>query len=98
MPTVRSNDIETYYEQRGDGPPIVFVHGAIVDHSQWEPQLEGLSDEYTTIGYDVRGHGRTGGSVDDPYSIDLFDDENPLVPPFQRRTECPPTPAVHSPG
>lgn len=72
MPTVRSNDIETYYEQRGDGPPIVFVHGAIVDHSQWEPQLEDLSDEYTTIGYDVRGHGRTGGSVDDPYSIDLF--------------------------
>lgn len=72
MPTVQTNDIETYYEQRGDGPPIVFIHGAIVDHSQWLPQLEGLSDEYTTIGYDVRGHGRTGGSVEDQYSIDLF--------------------------
>lgn len=72
MPTVRTNDIETYYERRGDGPPIVFVHGAIVDHSQWNPQLEALSDEYTTIGYDIRGHGRTGGSERAPYSIELF--------------------------
>lgn len=72
MATVRTNDIETYYEQRGDGPSIVFIHGAIVDHSQWEPQLDALSDDYTTIGYDIRGHGRTGGSAEDPYSIGLF--------------------------
>jgi pimeloyl-ACP methyl ester carboxylesterase len=72
MPAVRTNDIETHYERRGDGPPLVFAHGAIVDHSQWEPQLDALSDEYTTIGYDVRGHGRTGGSAEGPYSIGLF--------------------------
>jgi pimeloyl-ACP methyl ester carboxylesterase len=28
MSTVETNDIETYYEQHGDGPPVVFVHGA----------------------------------------------------------------------
>lgn len=72
MPTVRTNDIETYYERRGDGPPIVFIHGSIVDYSHWTPQLETLSDEYTTIAYDVRGHGRTGGSTRDSYSIRLF--------------------------
>ncbi|MFC4448895.1 alpha/beta fold hydrolase [Halorussus aquaticus] len=72
MPTVRTNDVETYYERRGDGPPLVFVHGAILDHTQWEPQMDALSDEYTTIAYDVRGHGRTGGSARDAYSIDLF--------------------------
>ncbi|WP_254547310.1 alpha/beta fold hydrolase [Halomarina pelagica] len=72
MSVIRTNDIETYYERRGDGPPIVFIHGAIVDHSQWTPQLETLSDEYTTVAYDVRGHGRTGGSTTDPYSIELF--------------------------
>lgn len=38
MPTIHTNDIETYYERRGDGPPIVFIHGAILDHSQWTPQ------------------------------------------------------------
>ncbi|MFB6140372.1 MAG: alpha/beta fold hydrolase [Halosimplex sp.] len=75
MPTVRTNDVETYYERRGEGPPVVFVHGAIVDHSQWDPQLEALSDEYTTVAYDVRGHGRTGGSPRSAYSMDLFADD-----------------------
>jgi pimeloyl-ACP methyl ester carboxylesterase len=72
MPTVQTNDVETYYVQRGTGPPVVFVHGAIVDHRQWLPQLEALADDYTTVAYDVRGHGRTGGSDRPEYDIDLF--------------------------
>lgn len=62
MPTVETNGIETYYEEQGDGPPIVFVHGSGWDHRQWTPQLDGLADDYETIAYDVRGHGETGGS------------------------------------
>lgn len=75
MPTVQTNDIETYYERRGDGPPVIFAHGAIVDHTQWEPQVTALGDTYTTIAYDVRGHGRTGGSDRERYSIELFADD-----------------------
>jgi hypothetical protein len=30
MPTVRTNDIETYYVSQGDGPPIVFIQGVIM--------------------------------------------------------------------
>ncbi|WP_254534986.1 alpha/beta fold hydrolase [Halomarina litorea] len=75
MPTIRTGDVTTYYERRGDGPSVVFVHGAIVDHGQWEPQMEALSDEYTVVAYDVRGHGRTGGSDRESYSVDLFADD-----------------------
>ena len=75
MPTVQTNDIETYYERSGSGPPVVFVHGAIVDYTQWQPQFDALSDDYTTIAYDVRGHGRTGGSDRESYSMDLFSDD-----------------------
>lgn len=75
MPTVETNDIETYYQRRGSGPPIVFVHGAIVDHTQWTPQFDALAADYTTIAYDVRGHGRTGGSPREAYSIELFADD-----------------------
>ncbi|WP_232702411.1 alpha/beta fold hydrolase [Halobacterium wangiae] len=75
MPTVQTNGVETYYERRGNGPPLVFVHGAILDHSQWTPQVEALGEEYTTVAYDVRGHGRTGGSDRSPYAIDLFADD-----------------------
>lgn len=72
MPTIRTNDIETYYEIRGAGPPIVFVHDAWADRRQWEVQVEALADEYRVITYDVRGHGQTGASEQSRYSIDLF--------------------------
>ena len=75
MPTVQTNGVATYYEQRGDGSPVVFVHGAVIDHSQWDPQVEALSGEYATYAYDVRGHGRTGGSDRKDYSVDLFADD-----------------------
>jgi pimeloyl-ACP methyl ester carboxylesterase len=75
MPTVRTGDVETYYEERGEGRPIVFVHGAIVDGRQWAPQLTALSDEYRTVAYDVHGHGRTGGSAREAYTVDLFADD-----------------------
>ncbi|SFG04928.1 Pimeloyl-ACP methyl ester carboxylesterase [Halopelagius inordinatus] len=75
MPTVRTNDVQTYYERRGSGPPVVFVHGAILDSSQWTQQIDALSDEYTAIAYDVRGHGRTGGSDRESYSIPLLADD-----------------------
>jgi len=72
MPTATTGDIETHYVREGEGPPGVFVHGAIVDHTQWRPQLAALSDRYTTVGYDVRGHGRTGGSERERYDVGLF--------------------------
>lgn len=72
MPTIQTNGIETYYERRGEGPPIVFVHAAMLDHSMWEPQIERFAEKYETIVYDLRGHGRTGGSEISAYSADLW--------------------------
>ena len=72
MPTVRTGDVETYYERRGEGPPIVFVHASILDHSMWDEQAAALADDYETLVYDLRGHGRTGGSAVPAYSMDLF--------------------------
>jgi pimeloyl-ACP methyl ester carboxylesterase len=69
---VETNGIRTYYERRGNGPPVVFVHGVVMSTTMWARQLATLSDEFTTVAYDVRGHGRTGGSPVEPYSIALF--------------------------
>lgn len=38
MPTIQTNEVETYYERRGEGPPLVFVHGAWVDHRLWNSE------------------------------------------------------------
>lgn len=75
MPTIQTNDIETYYERRGEGPPVVFIHGAILDHRMWAAQQDALAEEYTTVAYDVRGHGRTGGSDAPTYTPDLLADD-----------------------
>lgn len=72
MPTIQTNDIETYYERRGNGPPIVFIHGALADHTAADQQLDAFSDAYIAIVYDVRGHGKTTNPHNTSYSIDLL--------------------------
>jgi pimeloyl-ACP methyl ester carboxylesterase len=72
MPTVQTDDIETYYEVSGSGPPIIFIHGALSDHSAAAQQLKAFSDTYTAIAYDLRGHGNTTNPQHAPYSIDLL--------------------------
>ena len=69
---VRTNDIETYYVRRGEGPPVVFVHGTGMHAGEWEPQMAALGADYATIAYDVRGHGRTGGSDRETYDVELY--------------------------
>jgi pimeloyl-ACP methyl ester carboxylesterase len=72
VPRVRTNEIETYYESHGEGPPLVLVHGAWVDRRTWDPQVEALSEGYRVIAYDLRGHGRTGPSAERNYTIELL--------------------------
>ncbi|NJD27469.1 MAG: alpha/beta hydrolase [Chloroflexi bacterium] len=50
-----------------DGPPIVFVHGALMSHSVWRPQLDALSDRYRCLTVDLPGHGVL---VDRPFTLD----------------------------
>lgn len=59
MPVVKCNGATLYYEDRGDGTPIVFLHGATAGLRYFEPQLTGLSDDYRTLALDFRGHGRS---------------------------------------
>jgi pimeloyl-ACP methyl ester carboxylesterase len=62
--------LEIAYERAGEGPPIVFVHGAAVDSRMWQPQLAGLADEFTVVAWDEPG---AGGSSDVPASFVLAD-------------------------
>ncbi|WP_306057454.1 alpha/beta fold hydrolase [Natronococcus wangiae] len=64
-----------WYDARGDGPPLVFVHGGWMNGRAWRPQVERFAADYRTVTLDVRGHGRTGATDPDRYSIDLFTDD-----------------------
>jgi pimeloyl-ACP methyl ester carboxylesterase len=75
MPTVEANGVETYYETAGKGPPVVLLHGGGMDGRLWAEQARPLADDYRLVVPDLRGHGRTGGSAREAYSIDLFADD-----------------------
>jgi non-heme chloroperoxidase len=53
--------IELYYEDHGEGRPVVLVHGWPMDGRMWERQVPALVDAgYRVIAYDRRGFGRSG--------------------------------------
>ncbi|WP_394940361.1 alpha/beta fold hydrolase [Psychromicrobium sp. YIM B11713] len=71
-----STDIELYYEDHGQGQPVVLIHGYPLDGSSWEKQTSALLDAgYRVITYDRRGFGKsskpTTGHDYDTYAADL---------------------------
>lgn len=58
MPVIQCNGADLYYEDHGEGQPIIFLHGATAGLRYFEPQLMGLSEDYRTVALDFRGHGR----------------------------------------
>jgi pimeloyl-ACP methyl ester carboxylesterase len=56
---VRANGLEIVYRRVGEGPPLLFVHGAAGDSRMWQPQLAALSDEFTVVAWDEPGAGRS---------------------------------------
>jgi len=55
-----STDIEIYYEDHGEGQPLVLIHGYLLNGNFWERQLQILIEAgYRVITYDRRGFGRS---------------------------------------
>jgi 3-oxoadipate enol-lactonase len=48
-----------HYEIRGDGSPVVLLHGGALDSRMWTSQIAELSRHHLVISYDLRGHGRS---------------------------------------
>lgn len=51
------------YRRRGNGPPLLLLHGAVCDSRVWRVELESLSNVYTVVAWDAPG---CGGSSDAP--------------------------------
>jgi pimeloyl-ACP methyl ester carboxylesterase len=75
MPKREANGLSHYYEQVGEGASLVFIHGAFADLQIWEPQWHHFSSQYRLMRYDLRGHGKTGTSELDRYSMNTFADD-----------------------
>jgi 3-oxoadipate enol-lactonase len=74
MAEVLTRGVRLQYEMAGDGPPLVFVHGMCGHGAVWADQVQRLSDEFTCITYDRRGHGASSDG-DEPHSVPLHGDD-----------------------
>lgn len=59
MPFFENSKATLYYEERGSGNALFFLHGAALDMRQWERQAAHFSSRYRVITMDARGHGRS---------------------------------------
>ena len=63
MPYAAVNDIRLYYEEQGQGEPLVLLHGATgaIDFhlSGWGHLAPAFAERYRAIQVEHRGHGRT---------------------------------------
>lgn len=52
-------DTELFYIQKGNGFPLVLLHGNGEDHSYFVNQIDYFSNKYRVIAIDTRGHGKS---------------------------------------
>ncbi|PSP76171.1 alpha/beta hydrolase [Halobacteriales archaeon QS_1_68_20] len=73
MPTLDTGEVTIHYRSRGNGWPLVFLHGGWLDGDLWRPQLEHFADDFRVVTVDCRGHGESGDG--DEYGIDVLADD-----------------------
>lgn len=56
MQELSLNGIDLAYIERGQGQPVLFVHGGIGDYRDWERQVEAFGSRYRAIAVSCRGH------------------------------------------
>ena len=67
---------QNYYSYNDNNTvPVVFIHGVGLDHQMWKSQIVALK-EYSTITYDLLGHGKT---IHNKEEVTLDDFSNQLT-------------------
>jgi pimeloyl-ACP methyl ester carboxylesterase len=62
--------VRTWYDERGDGEPVVLLHPGGVDARTWAPNLDAIAAQFRAFTPERRGHGHTP-DVEGPISFEL---------------------------
>ncbi len=52
-----------YYEDHGEGQPILLVHGWMCSSRFWQKNVPGLSNAFRVVTIDLRGHGNSSKTL-----------------------------------
>lgn len=56
---IQANGLDIYYEEHGEGKPLLLIHGGLLTGDSWRPYIAAFAEHYRVITPDSRGHGRT---------------------------------------
>jgi pimeloyl-ACP methyl ester carboxylesterase len=71
---VQTGAVHTWYDERGDGDPLVLLHGGLVDARWFAPNLEPLAERFHVYLPERRGHGHTA-DVEGPITYQVMADD-----------------------
>ena len=74
MPHIKSNGIELFYEQVGEGSDIILISGFSAPRQSWYPIYQQLAQHFRVTILDNRGVGQSS-IPDAPYSIAMMADD-----------------------
>jgi pimeloyl-ACP methyl ester carboxylesterase len=74
MTYAKINGLDLYYDEHGDGEPLVLLHGGIHAGEMFGAILPALSEGRRVIAVDLQGHGHTA-DIDRPLSPELMADD-----------------------
>jgi 3-oxoadipate enol-lactonase len=66
---IELDGFEAYVDERGDGTPLILVHGLGGSTSIWQHVVGPLAERFRVVAYDLRGLGRSG-TPEPPYTLD----------------------------
>jgi pimeloyl-ACP methyl ester carboxylesterase len=66
---VEANGVRYYYEVRGEGPPLLLLHGGLGSIDMFAPVMPALAAKHQVIAVDLHGHGRTALG-DRPFTLE----------------------------
>lgn len=76
---VKVNGIQINYRVTGEGPWIILSHPVSANMEIWEPQIKALSEKFSVVQYDIRGHGETEATPGPYPMVQLADDAAHLL-------------------
>lgn len=56
---VDTGGAKLYYEELGQGEPLILIHGHSLDNTMWDLQFREFAKHYRVIRYDARGYGQS---------------------------------------
>jgi 3-oxoadipate enol-lactonase len=74
MPDARINGIRIWYEETGEGDPVIQIHGAGFGHFNFSTATPILSQTFRCIDFDMRGYGQSERPLQQ-YNMEVWADD-----------------------